>query len=211
MTFPYERLWATGHGKMAPLLERLTPWQLLNALGDILPLLGKASGAQYLSVAPDVWVHKSVFIPPDVVLVGPCLIEAEAELRPGAYLRGNVFVDTGAVVGHCSEVKNSVLLPYAALPHFNYAGDSILGAHAHLGAGAVLSNLRHDQANVAVYVDGVMYATGRRKLGALVGDYAEVGCNAVLNPGTVLERGATVHPAQSVKGYIPKVGKAERK
>lgn len=196
------RLWAPTLQGIERYLAQLPPWVVLDELGAILEALGEELSADYCETTPGVWVHRTATVAADAVLQPPCLIDVGAEVRPGAYLRGNVYVGKGAVAGHASELKNSILLAGAAAPHFNYVGDSILGHRAHLGAGVILSNLRLDEVPVWVQIEGARYPTGRRKLGALVGDNAQVGCNAVLNPGTVLAAGARVPPLASVRGYV---------
>jgi UDP-N-acetylglucosamine diphosphorylase / glucose-1-phosphate thymidylyltransferase / UDP-N-acetylgalactosamine diphosphorylase / glucosamine-1-phosphate N-acetyltransferase / galactosamine-1-phosphate N-acetyltransferase len=136
-------------------------------------------------------------------LIGPIWIGANTEIRPGAYLRGNVIVGEGGVLGNACEFKNCLLLDGVQVPHFSYVGDSILGNRAHLGAGAICSNLRLDQKPIVVHAADQAYETGMRKLGAILGDHAEVGCNAVLNPGTILGPRALVSPAIAVSGVIP--------
>lgn len=138
----------------------------------------------------------ALILPPAVILEG-------AEIRHGAYIRGNCFIGRGCVVGNSCELKNCVLFDRACVPHFNYVGDSVLGCGAHLGAGAITSNLKLDGGEVTVRIGDALIETGRRKVGALIGDGAEVGCNSVLNPGTVIGAGATVYPLLSVRGYVP--------
>lgn len=163
----------------------------------------KSDPARGIWVKGSVWVHPESRIGPGVVLEGPTWLGAGVEVRPGAYIRGGVLADCGVVLGHSVEVKHALLLESAQVPHFNYVGDSVLGSHAHLGAGVILSNLRFDQQPVRIRdFAGQSHATGLRKLGGLLGDHAEVGCNAVLQPGTILGRKALVYPSQSFRGTL---------
>lgn len=150
-----------------------------------------------------VWIHPSVKLPPFATIIGPAYIGAKTEIRPGAYIRGNVIAGEGCVLGNSSEFKNCLLLDNVQAPHFNYVGDSILGNGAHLGAGVICSNLRLDQGKVIVRLPAVEVDTGLRKLGAILGDKAEVGCNSVLNPGTLLGPRALIAPCTSFGGYLP--------
>ena len=176
------------------------PWELLPALPDLIRALGRAlSRDAYTEISPDVFVAKTVRIDPDAVILAPCIIGAGSEIRHGACLRGSALIGEGCVVGNSSEVKNSILFDGVKLPHWNYAGDSVLGAGVHLGAGAILSNLRLDRAPVTV-LSCPPTETGLRKLGAILGDGCEIGCHAVLNPGTVLFQNCTVLPLTSVCG-----------
>jgi NDP-sugar pyrophosphorylase family protein len=150
-----------------------------------------------------VWLHPSVKLPGHATIIGPAYIGAKTDIRPGAFIRGNVIAGEGCVLGNSSEFKNCLLLDGVQAPHFNYVGDSILGNGAHLGAGAICSNLRLDQAEVTVRVADQTIKTGLRKFGAILGDQAEVGCNAVLNPGTLLGPRALVMPAMAFGGTLP--------
>jgi NDP-sugar pyrophosphorylase family protein len=159
--------------------------------------------ARGIHVSGSVWADPSAIIGPNTTLEGPIWLGAGVEVRPGAYLRGHVIADKGALLGHSCEFKNALLLEGCQVPHFNYVGDSIVGAHAHLGAGVICSNLRFDQKAVAVRdFTGQKIDTGIRKLGALLGDYAEVGCQSVLQPGAVLGRKALVYPLLSFIGTL---------
>ena len=148
------------------------------------------------------WIHPTVKFPAHATLIGPAYIGARTEIRPGAFVRGHVIVGEGCVLGNSCEYKNCLLMDQVATPHYNYVGDSILGNRAHLGAGVICSNLRLDQREVVVRVGATKQPTGLRKFGAIVGDGAEVGCNAVLNPGTLLGPRALVAPAIAFGGYL---------
>ncbi len=183
------------------------PWEWLRQIGPALAALTEDPAPRALppgvSVEGAVWLHPSVRLPAYATLIGPSWIGARTEIRPGAFIRGNVIVGEGCVLGNACEFKNCVLMDGAQVPHFNYVGDSILGNRAHFGAGAICSNLRLDQAPVVVRTERATYETGLRKFGAILGDQAEVGCNAVLNPGTILGRRALVTPAIAFGGVLP--------
>ena len=185
----------------------VAPWEWLKKIGAALeaesfgPLeLKIPAGVQ---IEDKVWLHPSVKLPAFAVIQGPAWIGAKTDIRPGAFIRGNVIAGEGCVLGNSSEFKNCLLMDGVQAPHFNYVGDSILGNRAHLGAGAICSNLRLDQAEVTVRLPDRTVATGLRKFGAILGDQAEVGCNAVLNPGSVLGPRALVMPAMSFGGVLP--------
>jgi NDP-sugar pyrophosphorylase family protein len=183
------------------------PWDWIKRIGAALekaefgPLELKIPAGVH--VEGRVWLHPSVKLPPFAVIQGPAYIGAKTDIRPGAFIRGNVITGEGCVLGNSSEFKNCLLLDGVQAPHFNYVGDSILGNGAHLGAGAICSNLRLDQAEVTVRLAEQTVKTGLRKFGAILGDKAEVGCNAVLNPGTLLGRRALVMPAMAYGGVLP--------
>ena len=183
------------------------PWEWLKHIGAALAGLKTPpwdyAGGTGVHVEGSVWIHPSVKLPPFATIIGPVWIGAKTEIRPGAYLRGNVIVGENCVLGNACEFKNCLLMDSVAASHFNYVGDSILGNGAHLGAGVICSNLRLDQEPVVVRTADSAIETGLRKFGAILGDYAEVGCNAVLNPGTVLGPRALVSPAIAVSGHVP--------
>jgi UDP-N-acetylglucosamine diphosphorylase / glucose-1-phosphate thymidylyltransferase / UDP-N-acetylgalactosamine diphosphorylase / glucosamine-1-phosphate N-acetyltransferase / galactosamine-1-phosphate N-acetyltransferase len=182
------------------------PWDWIKQIGAALeaadfPSL-KIKLPRGVHVEGKVWLHPTVKLPPYATIIGPAWIGVKTEIRPGAFIRGNVIAGEGCVLGNASEFKNCLLLDGVQAPHYNYVGDSILGNKAHLGAGAICSNLRLDQAEVTVRVGGEVVGTGLRKFGAILGDEAEVGCNAVLNPGAVLGRRALVMPAMAFTGVL---------
>lgn len=179
------------------------PWEALDCLGERIAGLGRILDEDYVNLKTDVWVHRTARIAEPVSITGPCILGPETQVRPGAYLRGGVLAGRGCVIGNSTEVKNTILFDGVQLPHFNYAGDAILGFRAHLGCGAVISNLRSDKGPVTVHTPAGTVNTHRRKFGALVGDCCEVGCNAVLNPGTVLGRNVRVYPTSCVRGTVP--------
>ena len=179
------------------------PWQVLKGLKDVILLLGRTlPREEYMELDAGVWVHHTAHIAPTAHVGAPCIIGPHTEIRHCAYIRGSALIGEYCVVGNSTEVKNVILFDCVQVPHYNYVGDSILGYKSHLGAGAVTSNVKSDRTLVTVRGEGRI-ETGLKKLGAMVGDYAEVGCNAVLNPGTVLGRNSTVYPTSCVRGVIP--------
>lgn len=185
------------------------PWAWLKEIGPALATLEEPELPASANFRPGVHIEGAVHLAPDVklpaycTLIGPCWIGPGVEIRPGAYVRGNVIVGAGSVLGNACEFKNCLLLEKVQVPHFSYVGDSILGNGAHLGAGAICSNLRLDQKPVVVRTPERTYETGLRKFGAILGDSAEVGCNSVLNPGSVLGKYALVAPGTVLTGLLP--------
>ena len=199
-------LWkdAEENTPVAPYLRAAChPWDILDELEDIIRAIGNALPSdEYAHPSDNVWIALTARISPAAHIAGPCIIGHNTELRPGAYLRGKVIIGKGAVIGNSTELKSCVLFDGAQVPHFNYVGDSILGHRAHLGAGAVTSNVKSDRSEVFCTLEGHRVATGRRKLGALIGDWGEIGCHTVLNPGTIVGRESIVYPCLSVRGYV---------
>ena len=199
-----DALFDLSHTQAAPLLTQATyPWEILDKLGGFIQSLGETLGECYRSPAPRVWVHESAKVAPTAFLGENVIIGPETEIRHGAFIRGNALVGAGAVVGNSTELKNVILFDKVQVPHYNYVGDSVLGYKAHLGAGAITSNIKSDKTLVAVHDGKRDLPTGRKKLGAMVGDWVEVGCGSVLNPGTVIGRGTRVYPLSAVRGYLP--------
>lgn len=179
------------------------PWQALAGLKAEIELLGKTlDKSEYEERSAGVWVHRTAKIAPTAYLGAPCIIGENTEVRHCAFIRGSALVGKGCVVGNSVEIKNAVLFDGAQVPHFNYAGDSILGYKSHLGAGAVTSNVKSDKTPVAMKDGEETISTGLKKTGAFVGDFAEIGCNSVLNPGTIVGRHATVYPLSRVRGTV---------
>lgn len=176
------------------------PWQALAGIRDLILELGPRLGPQYREIAPQVWVHRTAVVAPTAFLGSPCIIGANTEVRHCAFIRGSALVGENCVVGNSVEVKNAILFDGVQVPHFNYVGDSILGHFAHMGAGSVTSNVRADKQPVTV---GGQFPTELSKCGAMVGDFTEIGCNAVLNPGTVIGRNSSVYPTACVRGFLP--------
>ncbi len=189
----------------APLLEAAEyPWEALAGLKDFILALGASlSDAEYEKRGEDVWVSRSASVAPTAFLGGPCIVMEGAEVRHCAFIRSAAIVGRGAVLGNSCEMKNAVLFDGAQVPHFNYVGDSFLGYKAHLGAGAITSNIKSDRKNIVVRDGDERIETGLRKIGAMVGDLVEVGCNSVLCPGSVIGRNTTVYPLCRVRGVIP--------
>ncbi len=189
----------------APILEKCEyPWEALPLIGGFIKTLGASLPAdEYDHPAEDVWIAKSARVAPTASVTGPCIICADAEVRHCAFIRGNAIVGRGATVGNSTELKNDILFDCVQVPHYNYVGDSILGYKAHMGAGSITSNVKSDKTLVVVKDGDERIETGLKKFGAMLGDDVEVGCNSVLNPGTVIGRGTSVYPLSSVRGVVP--------
>ena len=180
------------------------PWQGLDGIKELILTLGPDLPAEeYDHPAEGVWVAKSATVYPSAYLGAPCIIGPETEVRHGAFIRGSALVGAHCVVGNSVELKNVILFDNVQVPHYNYVGDSILGYKSHMGAGSITSNVKSDKTLVVVKGDGESIETGRKKFGAILGDGVEVGCNSVLNPGTVLGRRVSVYPTSCVRGVIP--------
>lgn len=180
------------------------PWQALDHIGAWICALGETlPAALYDHTAPDVWIAKSAVVAPSATVTGPCIIGAHTEVRTGAYIRGNVLVGEHAVIGNSTELKNAILFDGVQVPHFNYVGDSILGFGAHLGAGAVTSNVKSDKTPVVIRCGAESAPTGRKKIGAMIGDGVEIGCNSVLCPGAVIGKHSVIYPLCAVRGTVP--------
>ncbi len=179
------------------------PWEVLPEIGDFVMKLGETLSDEFDHPEENIWIHKSVKIAKTATLNGPLIIDADTEVRPGAFIRGNVLVGKNCVVGNSTELKNVVLFNTVQVPHYNYVGDSILGTHSHMGAGSITSNVKSDKTLVVVKNDGEEIETGLKKFGAMIGDYVEVGCNSVLNPGTVVGRNTNIYPLSPVRGVVP--------
>ena len=179
------------------------PWQALAGIQDLILTLGPTLGEEYTEVASTVWVHKTAQIAPTAYLGAPCIIGANTEVRHCAFIRGSALVGDGCVVGNSVELKNVILFDCVQVPHYNYVGDSILGYKSHMGAGSLTSNVKSDKTPVVVKNGGEAIPTGLKKFGAMVGDFVEVGCNSVLNPGTVVGRNSNIYPLSCVRGVIP--------
>ncbi len=196
-------LYDLTHTKAEEYLKNLQyPWLAFSGLSRFIIELGATLSADYVKIGDNVWVHKTSPVAPTAYIGAPAIIGAGSEVRHCAFIRGSALVGEGCVVGNSTELKNVILFDRVQVPHYNYVGDSILGYGAHLGAGAITSNVKSDKTPVVVHGDKD-YPTGLKKLGAMVGDFAEIGCNSVLNPGTVVGRGAQIYPLSCVRGYIP--------
>lgn len=195
-----------AHTAAAPLLGGMEyPWQALPMIGEfIMALGGTLPKGEYEQAEENVWLHKTVKRFPGNFIAGPCIIGPDTEVRPGAFIRGNALVGVGCVVGNSTELKNVIIFDCVQVPHYNYVGDSILGFKSHMGAGAVTSNVKQDKSLVTITMpDGARVETGLKKFGAILGDHVEVGCNSVLNPGTVVGQGSRVYPLSMVRGAVP--------
>ena len=198
-------LYDLQHTAAKPLMENFTyPWEVLPLIGEFILGLGETlSPEEYERREGNVWIARSAKLYPNIYIAGPAIIGPDTEVRPGAFIRGNALIGAGCVVGNSTEIKNAILFDGAQAPHYNYIGDSILGYKAHTGAGAITSNLKQDHSAVSILFDGERVNTGMRKFGAMLGDHAEVGCGSVLNPGTVVGRGARIYPLSMVRGFVP--------
>lgn len=180
------------------------PWEALSHIGEHIVQLAKTLPHELFEQrGENIWVAKSAKIHPNAIIIGPCIIDEAAEVRPSAFIRGNVLVGKHAVVGNSTELKNVMLFDGVQVPHYNYVGDSILGYCAHMGAGAITSNVKSDKSLVTIRNGRERAETGLKKCGAILGDYVEIGCNSVLNPGTVIGKQSQVYPLSSVRGVIP--------
>lgn len=188
----------------APLFEGATyPWELLPKISAFIIELGnRLPEDKYEKRGENVWIAKSATVFPTAYINGPCIIDEEAEVRHCAFIRGNAIVGKGAVVGNSTELKNVILFNKVQVPHYNYVGDSILGYKSHMGAGSITSNVKSDKTLVVVKSPYGNIETGLKKMGAMLGDNVEVGCNSVLNPGTVIGRCSNVYPTSMVRGFI---------
>lgn len=186
-------------------LSRFTyPWEALDGIKDYIRELGKTlDPARFEKRGEDIWVARSATVAPSASLNGPLIIDEDAEIRHCAFIRGSAIIGKGSVVGNSTEIKNDIIFNSVQVPHYNYVGDSILGYKSHMGAGSITSNVKSDKSLVAVKNGTDQIATGRKKFGAMLGDFVEVGCNSVLNPGTVIGRHTNIYPLSSVRGVIP--------
>ena len=198
-------LYDLTHTAAAPLLAKTVyPWEALASIKDFILRLGPTLPAsEYDHPAETVWIAKSARVAPTASITGPCIIGPDTEVRQCAFVRGSALVGAGCVVGNSTELKNVILFDSVQVPHYNYVGDSILGYKAHMGAGSITSNVKSDKTLVVVKDGAEQLETGLKKFGAMLGDHVEVGCNSVLNPGSVLGRGVSVYPLSCVRGVVP--------
>lgn len=199
-----EKLYNLEHTIAKDIFEGLTyPWEALPLIGDFIVKLGNTLDPEiYDKVGENIWIAKSAKVFDSVYLHGSLIIDENAEVRQCAFIRGNAIIGKGATVGNSTELKNAILFDGVQTPHFNYIGDSILGYKSHTGAGAITSNLKSDKSLVTVMLDGKKVETNVKKFGAMLGDNVEVGCNSVLNPGTVIGKNTNVYPLSFVRGYV---------
>ena len=183
--------------------SREYPWELLPLIGSYIMELGATLDSEkFTKIGDNIWVAKSAKVAPTASLNGPLIIDEDAEVRHCAFIRGNAIVGKGAVVGNSTELKNCILFDCVQAPHYNYVGDSIYGYKAHTGAGVIASNLKADKSLVTVNFRGEKVPTGVKKFGAMIGDFGDIGCNTVLNPGTIIGRGTNVYPLSFVRSYV---------
>ena len=198
-------LYSLEHTLAGDYLRQYTyPWEALEGIKDEIIRLGNGlDKEQYTEVAPQVWVHVTATVAPTAYLGAPCIIGKKTEVRHGAFVRGSALVGEGCVVGNSVELKNVIIFDGVQVPHYNYVGDSILGYKSHMGAGSITSNVKSDKTLVTVRSADEAINTGLKKMGAMLGDLVEVGCNSVLNPGTVIGRESNIYPLSSVRGVVP--------
>ena len=183
--------------------ECVYPWEVLGKIkNEILRIGATLSSEEFNKIGEDVWIAKTAKIAPTASINGPAIICKDAEIRHCAFIRGSAIVGEGAVVGNSTELKNVILFNKVQVPHYNYVGDSILGYKSHMGAGSITSNVKSDKSLVTVHAGDLKLETGLKKFGAILGDNVEVGCNSVLNPGTVIGRNANIYPLSMVRGYV---------
>ncbi len=187
------------------LLEKFTyPWEVLPHIGEYILELGqKLPQEEYEKIGEDVWIAKTAKVAPTAYIHGPAIIGKEADVRHCAFIRGKVIVGEGTVVGNSTELKNVILFNKVQVPHYNYVGDSILGYRSHMGAGSITSNVKSDKTLVTIKIEGKKIETGLKKMGAMLGDEVEVGCNTVMNPGTIIGKHSNIYPLSMVRGYVP--------
>jgi NDP-sugar pyrophosphorylase family protein len=196
-------LYDLSHTMAADLLSKCEyPWQALAGIKNMIIQLGENLGEEYTQISPQVWIHHTAKVAPTAYLGAPCIIGPGTEVRHCAFIRGSALVGENCVVGNSTELKNVILFDNVQVPHYNYVGDSILGYKAHMGAGSITSNVKSDKTLVVVKGEEPI-PTGLKKFGAMLGDGVEVGCNSVLNPGTVVGRNTNIYPLSCVRGVIP--------
>lgn len=199
-----QELYDLEHTQAKSYLSQFTyPWEALKGIKDFIVQLGSTLGDDYQEVSPQVWVHRTATVAPTAYLGAPCIIGAGTEVRHCAFIRGSALVGENCVVGNSVELKNVILFDNVQTPHYNYVGDSILGYKSHMGAGSVTSNVKSDKTLVVVKDGKEQIPTGLKKFGAMLGDFVEVGCNSVLNPGTVVGRHTNIYPTSCVRGVVP--------
>lgn len=203
--YTIQDLYDLDHTLAKEYLSQFTyPWEALKGIKEMILELGKTlDPEEYPQVSENVWVHKTAKVFPTAYLGAPCIIGPNTEVRHGAFIRGSALVGADCVVGNSVELKNVILFDHVQTPHYNYVGDSILGYYSHMGAGSITSNVRADKKLVVVHAPEEEIPAGIKKFGAMLGNYVEVGCNAVLNPGTVIGPHSNVYPTSCVRGVVP--------
>ncbi len=203
MMVTIQELYDLDHTLAKEYLQKFTyPWEALKGIHDLILELGPTL-KDYKEIQPQVWVHPEAVVAPTAYLGAPCIIGPRTEVRHGAFIRGNALVGADCVVGNSVELKNVILFDHVQTPHYNYVGDSILGYYSHMGAGSITSNVKSDKTLVVVKDKEKAIETGLKKMGAMLGDHVEVGCNSVLNPGTVIGIDTNIYPLSRVRGVIP--------
>lgn len=181
------------------------PWEILPLIKDFILVLGASlSPEEYDQPKENVWIAKSAKVYPTATILSPTIIGPKTEVRPGAFIRGNAIVGENCVVGNSTELKNVILFNNVQVPHYNYVGDSILGFKSHMGAGSITSNVKSDKTKVTIRYEGDVIETGLKKMGAILGNFVEVGCGTVMNPGTIVGSNTNIYPLSMTRGYIPK-------
>ncbi|MCI9067816.1 MAG: UDP-N-acetylglucosamine pyrophosphorylase [Lachnospiraceae bacterium] len=198
-------LYDLDHTLAAPYLAGFTyPWEALAGLEEFIAELGKQlPREEYGQIGEQIWAAKSAVIAPTASITGPAIIGKDTQVRHCAFIRGSALIGDSCVVGNSTELKNVILFDHVQVPHYNYVGDSILGYHSHMGAGSITSNVKSDKKPVVVKAGDLRLETGRKKVGGMLGDFVEVGCGTVVNPGSVIGRNTSVYPLSMVRGYIP--------
>lgn len=193
------------HSLAGDYLAKFTyPWEALNGISDLIISLGNTLNLdEYDNPAPNVWIHKSAQVSPSAYIGAPSIIGANTEIRHCAFIRGSALIGENCVIGNSAELKNVIIFDNVQTPHYNYVGDSILGYKSHMGAGSITSNVKSDKTDIVIKMENEVIHTGLKKIGAMLGDYVEVGSNSVLNPGTIIGRNSNVYPTSCVRGFIP--------
>ncbi len=198
-------LYDLSHSIAADYLNGFTyPWEALKGIGELIISLGKKLNPnEYDNPAENVWIHKTANVFPSAYIGAPCIVGANTEVRHCAFIRGSALIGENCVIGNSVELKNVIIFDNVQTPHYNYVGDSILGYKSHMGAGSITSNVKSDKTNVVIKSADEAIETGIKKIGAMLGDYVEVGCNSVLNPGTIVGRNSNIYPTSCVRGVVP--------